>query len=752
MNERAMAGARENSAQVDFGASGDHAAEFADDEFPWREYLNSILANKWSVLSIAFISASIGVLLAYSAIPIYSASVSILVQPDAPAVLPFDRYTDTYLDFRFFETQKSIIQSRTVAELVVEKLRLDQINKFTGKREPEKPRGALSALFSALPAQWFNQAAQEEARKESSPPDKTSFAMGLQGGVSVSLIKDSQVLIISYDSPDPVMAADIANAVADAYIESGLEARLAMARKTATWLNERLSDLRQKLSTSENNLKEFKAREGVVDTESQQEVIRRKLGGLTERLVAAQAARLEAETRLRQMEEAVRSGENYDSLRQVMQHPMIVKLREDVAAMERRVAELDLRYGPKHPAMVRARSDLEETRGRLKEEIEKVASGVRKDFEVALANEESLRRLGESAKSEIRIAGSREFELAKLEREVETNRKLYETFLTRFKETDTASHSGYSNIRVIDRALPPSGPDKPNKGKIIKVFLLLGLLAGVVFALIKDAVNQIFREKNDVERALRIPALAEIPYMKSKDLLEYIRNRGLSPQPNDPFTESIKNIRTGLMLSSLDEPVKTMVITSASPGEGKTSLACNLGVSFAHMGRTLLMDLDLRKPRVAEVMGLDQSPGLTELLSGMVTLKSAVKRDEGNPNLDFITAGASAPNPLEIISSRKFSDTLAEIRGMYDYIIIDTPPVLLFSDALVVGQMGAILMVIKAGDTSFSSAREAVKRLRSVNLAPKGAILSHVSRSLGSREYFYGYSGYYDNRAPAPNA
>ena len=736
-----------------FGLPVQDSGEAQEEEFPWRDYLNAIWASKWSVLSITFIFASIGVLRAYSSIPIYSASVTILTQPDTPAVFPFDRYTDTYLDFRFFETQKSIILSRTVAELVVANLRLHQNKKFTGEGEPEKPKGALSALFSALPAQWFNREAQEEARKEYSLPDKTSYALAVQGGVSVDLVKDSQVLVITFDSTDPALAADIVNAVADAYIESGLEARLAMARKTATWLNERLSDLREKLSTSESQLREFKAREGVVDTESQQEVIRRKLGGVTERLVAAQAARLDAENRLRQMEEAVKAGGNFDSLKLMMQHPLIIKLREDVALMERKVAELDLRYGPKHPAMIRVNSDLEETRARLKEEINKVAEGVRKEYEAALDNERSLINFSENTKSEMRFSGAREFELAKLEREVETNRKLYDTFLARFKESDTTSHSGYSSMRVIDRALPPSHPSKPDKMRMVNVSLVIGFLIGLVFALIKDAVNQVFRRKEDIERVLRIPALAEIPFIKSAELGEYIRSRGLLLRPSGPFAESIKNVRTSLMLSNPDRPVKMVVITSATPGEGKTSLACNLSLSFAHLGRTLLMDLDLRKPRIAKIMGLEQSPGLTELLSGMAPLKAVIKRDESHPNLDFIFAGVAAPNPLEIISSKKFFDTLAEIKGMYEYVIIDTPPLLLFSDALVVGGVAdAILMVIKANDTSFSVAKETGKRLRAVNLVPMGVILSHVSRGLGSREYYNRYSSYYDDSAPALGA
>jgi capsular exopolysaccharide synthesis family protein len=718
----------------------------AAEEIPWREYLNSLKANKGGILSIIFIFTSIGALYANSAKPIYVASTTILVEPERPKIVSIESLMDSSYNYLFYETQKKIILSRGVSEMVVEKLKLGENRKFTG--EGEAPGGLLPTLFSAMPEEWFNVSRRKEESKVAAAPDNLAYARELQGGVMVKVVKDSQIITISYEANDSALAAEITNALADAYIESGMEARLAMARKSATWLNDRLGDLRAKLSDSEEQLKAYQASEGMVDTQSMQDVIRRKLGGMTEKLVSAQAERVEAEIRYRQVEEAAKSKLGYDSLKPVLQHPLIMRLKEDVTQIERRMAELDQRYGPKHPAMIRTRSDLEETRGRLKTEIGKVVEGIRKEYEVALENEKRMASLGEDTKKEIRLAGAKEFELAKKEREVATNRKLYETFLSRFKETDITMASDISSVRIIDRAIPPMGQYKPDTRTIIKLWFFMGAIVGVMFALVRDYFNQTFRVKDDIERVLHIPGLAAVPYMKTAELDRYIRERELLQKPNDRFAETIKNIRTGIVLSSLDNPAKIVMITSAVPHEGKTSIACNLSMSFAHLGRTLLMDLDLRKPKVGAIMKLPTSPGLTELLSGMAPLKAAIRKDPSHPNMDFITGGASAPNPLEIISSRKFSDTLAEIRSMYDHIIIDTPPVLLFSDALMVGQMAdAIIMVIKAEETFHSACKDALKRLRGANLSPFGGVLSHVSsRRPESGYYYHYYKGYYDGR------
>lgn len=713
------------------------------DEIDFRHYLRVINRSKWGIIGVAFIAAIYGAFSAYTAQPLYKAEVKMLITPNQPNVVSIDPVINSTNIWLFYETQYEIIRSRSVAMAVVKKLKLDKA--WSSENEKKEP-GLLHDLKKWL----FGFSFQDEKKTVLSREERFENLAGMiQGGLTATGVEDSQIVLVSYVDTNPEQAARIANAIADAYMVVGLESRLEVAKKAVSWLTERMGDLRKKLAISETQLQEFQAKEGIVDTESQQRIVERKLATITDKLVRAQTDRLDAETRYRQVQKAKAERKSLESLTPVLKHPLIQRLKEENSKLSRRVAELNERYGKKHPKMIAARLDMKEARTRLDEEVSKIVEGVRREYEIAVENERRLLKLDKEMKSGIRDLKGKEFQLVKLEREVATNRQLYETFLSRFKETDISGNSSFSNVRIIDHALPPTAPFWPRKKRIILLWLLGGLFVGVAISFAKEGFTNTFRSVADVERETGIPGIGSVPIVDKGKLGSYLGDRKFLDNSVDPFFESIRNIRTGIILSDIDNPPKIIMITSAAPDDGKTSLSCELAMSFSQLGRTLLLDADLRKPSIAKIMNLDQNPGLTDMMASDVSINEVVKNDEKHENLHFVTSGSKASNALEILSSKKFDNAIRVFRNAFDYIVIDTPPSLLFSDALVIGSLvDCAVLVIRADKTTIPMVSDTLKRFQVSNIDILGAVLSHIdTRFMDARYGSYSYYGDYFRQA-----
>jgi capsular exopolysaccharide synthesis family protein len=656
----------------------------AADRMNLAAYWRVIRRHLWGIIGLALVGAIVGVFKGLSAVPIYQARLTMQIEWSQPRVVATQDIIAPASPYLFYETQYDIIRSRAIAARVVEKLRLDERRDLLGPPQPSPTEALLKmiGLGGAAPdAPEAGVLVDSGAKAEAQTGDAETAAefrrQGLigmvQGGLSVSGGQRSQIVSISFDSPSPELAAEIANAAADAYMELGMESRLDTTQRATSWLTDKLEELRRKVAESEAELQAFQAREGLVDTESLKELTSGRLQGLNAELVRAQT----------------------------------------------HYSDLAKRYGQKHPRLIAAKAELEEARRRLREEQTSV----------------------------VQSRGD-EFELAKLEREVATNRELYNTFLTRFKETDISTDSSsLSNVRVIDRAQVPNAPYKPNRRRMAMMWLLLGLAAGVGLAFLREYVDNTFKGTSDVEEKLKLPVLGVVPLLKKSGKNAQGPERHFIKETRSTFAEAINHVRTGVLFSRVDDPPRTVLVTSAVQSEGKTTLASNLALAFSQLGPTLLIDADLRKPRVASVAGLDRRQGLVEVVAGQQALKDCVVRDEEAQNLYILKSGTIPPNPLEILSSEKFAKLLAELKKRFEHIVIDTAPVLPVSDAVVVARVtDAVIMVLQAGKTTQGAAIEAVKRLRTANVVPIGVVLSQVggrrSPSYYGDSYYYGGYGY----------
>jgi len=744
---------------VDAGNEHVFAADAGDERaMGFVDYWRIVWRYRWSIAAITLIAGTIGLLNALSATSLYQAHARLLVKFDQPNISNVQQFEATPVHWLFFETQGDIIKSRAVAERVVEHLGLaepvsgnvagDDSGPPISQTLGQRLRGWWSDLTPWLPAE-FQPAERAPLDAEAR---RAALLNSVLGGVSVTGGTESEVLVVNVISADPKLAADMANAFAEAYIAFGLESRSTNVQQATSWLGQRITELRKNVAASEDALRDFQALEDLVDTENQERIISAKLGTLTAEMIKAQSRRSEAEARSSQAKALMEQLDNDESLATVISNPIVLEAHHAKASQEQRVSELSERYGHKHPKMIAAQSDLGEAVRRLKIEVAKAVSNIRKERDLAASQESRLRELIAQQHTEMRKVSGKAFKLKQLEREVETNRRLYETFLTRFKEADIADEYDVSNARIIDRAAAPTTPFRPNRKRMVMIAVAVGLGLGVLLALFRNHLDNTFKTKDDVENYLKLPVVGMLPKMRANPLAKSNSERLAMSEPRSPFAEAINDIRTAILFSRIDEPPKTILITSPLPGEGKTTLALNLALAFARRGRTLLIDADLRKGRIEELAHLNGHPGLTDVLSGQCTTKDAIVADHEAEDLFLLTAGTSPPNPLEVISSKRFGEELARLRSNFDYVIIDGTPLLPVSDSIVLARVVDVtVMAIKSDDTSREVALDALKRLQTIRIKPVGVIMQQVDmrklRGYG-RRYAASYSGYYGYRKP----
>ena len=727
-----------------------------DEEINLLEYWLVIKRRSRAILGLAFLMALIGLLIAFTITPQYTSTVKILVEPDAPKVVSLDPLQSASNIWYFYETQYEIIASRSVAETVVKNLKLEQHPYFIKAMSELKEESSGSASGT-----WKSLISDSEPKVKNIKNEnflvREAIIQTVLGGVSVKGAKKSQIINISYESPDPGLSALIANAIVQAYIEKGLDAKLALNQNAAEWLNNRLLGLRQKLEISETALRNFQQKEGMVGTESFASITSGKLGGITEALIKSQSRRAEAEIRYQQVKDIKISGKALESLPIVLQNTFIQTLKAGQAKLARKVSELSERYGYKHPKMIAAKADLSIANRRLREEVSKVIDGIHRDYEIAVANETKLKTLSQQTQQEARGGQGKKFELAKLERDVETNRQLFEVFMTRFKETSMTGDNGVTNVSIVDLARPAFAPSKPKKKLIVAAAIFAGLFLGVLLAFLLEYLENTFRIPEDVEHKLGLPLLGILPILSLDNKLDTSPERYAftdEKQKSSAFIEALNNIRTGVMFANIDTPAKMIMVTSSIAHEGKTTLSSNLSLTFSHTGKTLLIDGDLRKQEFSKnILGQEKIAGLAELAAGEVTMDECIIADKQVDNLFYMSSGLITPKPLELLSSKKFAELLQQLREKFDHIIIDSAPVLPVSDSLVLGHLvDEVILVVKADSTTHKMAQDAVKRLASAHVQPLGVVLQQADlekmENYGGYSYGYGYGAGYGEETP----
>ena len=716
-------------------------------------YWRAIARNKWRIVALVVLVGLIATLYAYSLTPVYRSTATLMVEGSrTKGVSVEDLVTYTGSTRDYYLTQFEIIRSREFAERLVRIMALAKHPEFAAN-PPSKP--------------WYSKLLPDSGSTapvttETSPAAEDGVIDSVMARTSLQPVRNTQLVRVSFDSTDPELAARVPNTLATIYIVADLEARSEATRRSTHFLVKQSEELKAKLVESERALQQYRERERIIDVKGVSLAgASRQHEDLTSSLTEARRKRIDLEAAYEQVN-AARQGkaaDSFDSLPVVLRHPLVQRAKDAESDAERRFSDASKRYGPDHPRMIAAQAELKVAQENLKRQANTVAQGLAKDYELARTNEATIERALGRSKGEIQANNRKEFELQSLERDVSANRQIFETFMQRSKEA-RAGEMQSPIARIVDEARPPKGAFGPNKRMIIGLWVLAALLAGVSLALLIEQLNNRVKASHEVESKLGVRAVGVLPITRPDPNVPLERMFRESNQ--NAFSESIRTIRSSVLLSGLQSPRKVVLLTSSVPDEGKTTLASNLAFAFAQVKKTLLIEADMRRPKLDRVLGGDGSrPGLSELVAGTANAGQCIFEVEDS-SLHVMLAGHVPPNPLELISSPQFSIMMEQLKAQYEVIIVDSPPVQLVSDAVMLAQMAtSVLFVVRADKTPYPIARHALSRLHRVDAPVLGAVLNQIDLEKADNYYgeysgygnrYYRKYGYYTNTSPKAKA
>jgi polysaccharide biosynthesis transport protein len=714
-----------------------------------REYLRVLIKRKWLVLSCLAIIFGVVALATMRSTRIYDAVGSIAINKTDPAILNLkdsgNNGAADYYDPTDLDTEVRILKSDLLALQVIKQLNLDKQPEFGGAGEG--PSDALSLTTDAL---------QPDSEKT------TALLDGFKGGIRVALVPNTRIIEIHYRSPDKNLAANVVNTLINTYIEQNFKTRFESTMQASDWLSKQLVDLQMKVETSQEKLVQYQKQHEILGIDEKQNITTSKLDELNKELTSAESDRMERESVYR----LVQSGDPDTAAAAATSagagnasSGLMEKMREQQADLKIQIAQLSTQFGTSYPKVVQLDTQLKEVDAQLQLEMTKVVSRVRSGYLAALQHETMLRQALDNQKQEANKLNESAIEYSLLKRDVESYRTLYEGLMEKLKEAGVTAGLRSNNIRSVDKARVPTYPSEPNVPRNLTFALALGLSTGIGLAFLLEGIDNTVRTPEQAQAISALPSLGMIP-LGSKSGMEAAAKRltvassreavelVTQSRPQSQMAESYRALRTSLLLTSLGGPPKVILITSALPQEGKTTTSINTAIVLAQKGtRVLLIDADLRRPSIHKTLGMGPKTGLSNVLTGNATLQQGVVRSNILPTLFVLTAGTPPPNPAELLASSNMKDILAELREQYDHIIVDTPPTLSVTDAVVMStRADAVVLVIRSGQTTKQALRRARDLLMQVNARVAGVLLNAVDLTSPDYYYYYEYQGKYGHR------
>lgn len=707
---------------------------------------------KWNIAWFVVLCCALAVAALSFITPQYLGSTTMLIKEKTPPVLTFQQVSDSGASSTadYLQTQQALLQSRDLAERVVRKLGLTT-NPITDPRQHTqtwfKPRQWLNDLNAGQWLPWLAFLPPEKpAPTEADVFNEVTQNLMLQ--TTVKFVGKSQLIEIAVELPDPDLAAAAANALAQSYIDSQLDTSLKSSQNTTSWMNTRLVELRNNLRAAEDKLQGYREEQGLVDVDGVATISANELQMTGNRMIDARRNRAEAESQYRQAQ-SLTNGDmsRLSSVPAVLSNPLIQQFQAEVAKAQAKVEQLSGRYGSKHPALISAQSELHTAQTSLRLQVQQVVAGIERQYQLAVASEGALQKSFNTNKAQIQNISRKEFQLREYQREVDSSRALYETFLTRLKETAATSDMDSAKARVVDPAITPLEPSKPHKTLIVAIVAVVASIIGVALAFLFETLSNTFRTEDSIESILNVPLLSVVPLVMKKSRRQLARL--FEDNDNPRFSETIRNLRTWLMLQRTEEPSQVVLITSTAPGEGKSTIANNLASSLAPLERVLLIDADLRQPTLS--LNFDfppDSPGFADVIASTALLEDCIctvgnldmlpAGSVSRPSMDmFNTPRLPSPNdPLDslrqppaqdLLSSPRVARMLEVLKLRYRHIIIDSPPAEMVSDALLLAQhCNAVIYVVKADSTPVEQVQKSLAMLQQSHAPVFGVVLNQV--------------------------
>lgn len=706
-------------------------------------YLNVIKRNKWRILSFAIVATLLTIMVTLTLVPKYVATATLLIEAEQAKAVSFEEiYGLDSNQKEYYLTQFEVIKSDSIAREVITKLDLKAHTDFIPKPSfTDEAKNYVKGLFPFL-----NKTEQQQLTEQEQQDIQMLGLLGaFKSRLSVSPILNTQLVNVSFESSDPKLAALVANTVGEVYIESQMRAKMGITQQASSWLNTRLSALRIQLDTSEQKLQAYREAQKLVDIEGIAGLVTQELEQTSEQLVTARTEKNNLQSINRVISEYGNNNlELLGSMPEITSHKVVQDVKREVILVERKVSELSEVYGPKHPKIISAKAELATVKSNLNKQIKGLITGIEKELNRITRTVSALEADLVKIRAEYQEITRKETAYNQLKREVETNRNIFNTFLSRSRETEVTSDFSSAAARFTDRAYAPRLPSKPNKKLIVVMAFVASFGFAVVMSILFDVLNDTVKNKNDVENKLAQRMLGILPHVKVPKNSVFPVNAYLDDNYRR-FAESVRTFRTSLLLTQLDREHKVIAVTSSSPGEGKTTTSTNLAMSLAQMGKVLLIDADLRKPSIAKRFDIPVfHPGLSNLIVGTEQLSECTHIDEQS-GVTIMPSGQIPGNPLELVSSNRFNELLVSLKDTYDHIIIDTPPTQAVSDALVISQnTDSVIYVVKADLTRIKPIKAGIERLFESKAHIAGVVVNQVDITKSKEEHNYGYYDYYD--------
>ncbi len=717
-----------------------------------KELLRTLWRRRTVIVGSILFLSSLALLIAFQLTPKYTASALLTLQTRQEAIVDIQAVmSGLSTDASVIRTELDVISSRRLVGKLVDKLKLTrdpEFNPALRKKNPFtdalNPRTYLSPKWlTALGLAAVDEASLTEAERESL--EHATVVDNVTGALSVSNPKLSYTIRISFESENGKKAALLSNTLSELYLTDQLEAKFEATQRATEWLSERIGDLRGRVLAAETAVQEFREANEIIQSGRQTTIGEQQLAELNVQLINAQTELAEAEARYTQASAQVGQGSSAASIGEVLDSPLIQRLGEQEAEVRRKQAEISKRYGPRHPDTINVNSELSDLRGKIAEEVAKVMRSVENEVRITRTRVTTLLRNLEALKAENTTIEKARVELRELEREAESSRVLLETFLSRFKETSNQENLQQADARIISHAEVPASPSFPKKKLILAVALVLSGMVGLGLAFLLEALDNGYRALEHLERTNKVKGLGMVPKLTALKLKGQKPFQYAIKKPTSAYSEALRSVYTALMFGHPgDDKPKRILVTSSLPGEGKTTLCLSLARLLSKAGdlKVLYLEGDLRRANVGKAMLDPEGPAasLTQYLTGAASRwEDCLTRDEAT-GLDIVLASGKTENPQTLLQSERMQTLLKEASEFYDLILIDTPPLLAVSDAIIMSHFVDVsVFVVKWEATAREAVRNALDLLRKAGAPLGGAVLTQVDVK---KHAYYGYGDY----------
>jgi capsular exopolysaccharide synthesis family protein len=718
-----------------------------EEEVNLRDYWKVIQKRRWTIIAFLLITVIATAVASFTMIPIFRGTTTIQINKENPQIFDFKEiFAINTADMDYYQTQYKILETRTLARRVIQSLKLQDHPEFLSK--PETPfqkwkSTILNPVFSLF--SFFGSHKNASAKDSSETAKETALISRFLNKLKIEPIRNSRLVKVHFDSIDPQLSAHVPNVLAQNYIQQNLENRFTATQQAKEWLTGQLNDLKAKVERADEALEVFGSKHGIISLDEKENIIMRRLTELNEALAKAEIERMAKEALYKQTKDR-----NYDSFPSILENKLIQDLKQTHIQLEAQYMKLSETYKPEYPEMVRLKKQMTSVQRRIDSEIDKIIDGIRNDYESNLRRESLVRGAFEQQKARAMEMKQKAIQYNILKRESDTNKELYRGLLQRMKEAGVSAGITVSNLQVIDQAELPTKPYKPNKKLNLLLAVVVGLFLGIGLAFFFEYVDNTVKTPDDVEQLIRLPSFGMVPK------ISYERRRRLEQgasypvelitfgHPKSMLSEAYRNIRTSILLSFSESPPKKVVISSPNPAEGKTTTAINTAIALSQTGvQVLIIDADMRKPRVHRIFDDENGVGLSNFLSGHTELESIIKKTD-IPNLSYIPSGPIPPNPSELVGSNLFKSMMESLGERFDHIVLDSPPVLGFADSIILSTfVDGVILVVLGGKTPRETLQRAKEALYQVNAKILGVVINQIDIQRSDYGYYYYRNHYY---------